>query len=1192
LCLFVLLTGLLGASRLAAQNASGSIVGHVKDPQGAAVVGAQVSVTNVDTHDFRTVSTNGEGDYTIPVLQPGHYEVDVAGKGFKSERQSGIVLDVDQTVRVETTLTIGSSTETISVNATALTLDTDTAAVEQTITGQQIAALPLNGRNFQDLMLLAPGAVNNPGGEQTQYRIQITGTNLSSVSLGGSRGSSEGYTMDGTSILDFGYDDPMYEPSLDDVAEFDLLTKSYSAAYGYSMNQINITSKSGTNSYHGSAFEFLRNNFADAFPHGANYQLAAGQAVPFSLLQQNQFGYSLGGPVRVPWLYNGKNKTFFFANYEGYRQNVGGSSLAGVPNADEMKGIIDASVLGTFTAAQAPAGVGYTQCGVTYQAGQQHPLFAPFNYPSLGITAGCPLTTFSTSSSYTIPTSLISDLGKVILTPGIYFPAAPNVTGAAVSTNNYSFSSASTLKYDQQNYRVDQNIGSRDSIFFHITWHNENEASGAVTPANETVTTQPARLYTLTETHVFSPNLTNQVRVGYSQQKWIQGPALAISPAAVSALNWPSPFLTAGDGYPRIEYDSNSLNDGYVYNGGGAFVSSTTTEVPSNWDYSESVIWTIKRHTLSIGFGGYRRIYATITSGGLGRINYNGEYSGDDFADSLLGASPQLAITELGPTSNATSGLANHLVYHNYAPYVQDDWKVNDKLTLNLGLRYEFIATPYEEQNEFTWPDFSAPGGALYIANAQTAKQYGGVNPLDPSTGLYVPSPGGERGPGPAPKDDFAPRLGFAYRVFGDDKTVLRGGFGKYYDSIEDNELDQGNVNPFPSASGFGNGTDAPQSYPALFNTNSMPLASATGQLTTGNLGFGVWQGDHYKNPYYLAWNLGVERELPGANRLEVDYIGNHGTNLFGRSNPNAPSQCIPQNGCIASSGGPSVPVASRVPYANMGTLVNAIFDDFANYNAGDVKLEHRARDLDLVVAYTWSKALDTKSSVAGLSGGGVSDNAGWAGPQDGHNIASDYARGGYDVGNRLAFTAVYALPIGTGKAILGNAPKLADEVIGGWKYGIISSVQGGIPFTIVGADNGNNNTDSERANFNPGAPKCPKSHQQWFCSDDVAGSTDKTFTQPNWGYFGNSSRDVIRGPGLFLADMSLSKSFSIVEKSAFELRFDAFNALNHWNPGQPDDTMDNTSLQPNGYPTVANILPNNQQGSSRILQLSGRFTF
>ena len=385
-------------------------------------------------------------------------------------------------------------------------------------------------------MLLAPGAVNNPGGEQSQYRITHQRHRHQCISVGGSRGSSEGYTVDGTSIVDFGYQDPMFSPSLDDIAEYDLLTKGYSAAYGYSMNQINITSKSGTNSLHGSAFEFLRNNYVDAQPHGA----LAGQA--HALLQQNQFGYSLGGPVRIPWLYNGKNKTFFFANYEGYRQNTGGGASTTVPSADEMSGKIDASVLGNFTTAQTTNGA-YTQCGHTYHVGDPHPLFNPWD-PN-----GCPFPV-AADGSYTVPASSISLLGKLVMTPGLYFPAGPNVAGAALGTPNYVYSSATSLNYDQQNYRVDQNIGSRDQLFFHMTWHNENEASGSDTPTNETVQTQPARLYTTTETHEFSPNLTNQFRVGYSQEKWTQGPAATISPAGVSTLDWPSPFHSPGEGYP------------------------------------------------------------------------------------------------------------------------------------------------------------------------------------------------------------------------------------------------------------------------------------------------------------------------------------------------------------------------------------------------------------------------------------------------------------------------------------------------------------------------------------------------------------------------------------------------------------------------------------------------------------------
>jgi hypothetical protein len=332
---------LLGFPALA-QNATGTMVGHVKDASGAVVPNADVTVINVDTQEAKTLKTNEGGDYTVPLLKPGNYRIMVSAAGFNKETTSGIVLNVDQTARVETALAVGGTTETVKVASAALNLDTDNAAVGQLITGQQIAELPLNGRNFQDLMLLAPGAVNNAGGEQTSYRIDISGTGISSVSVGGSRGSSEGYTVDGTSILDIGYDTPMFSPSLDDISEFDLLTKSYSAQYGYSMNQINLVSKSGTNNYHGSLFEFLRNNAVDALAHGANY----GGAPAVSVLQQNQFGYSLGGPVRIPWLYNGRNKTFFFANFEGYRLKKGGSGSFVVPTADEMNGKFDANVLG------------------------------------------------------------------------------------------------------------------------------------------------------------------------------------------------------------------------------------------------------------------------------------------------------------------------------------------------------------------------------------------------------------------------------------------------------------------------------------------------------------------------------------------------------------------------------------------------------------------------------------------------------------------------------------------------------------------------------------------------------------------------------------------------------------------------------------------------------------------------------
>lgn len=1168
-----------------AQNTSGSLVGHVKDPSGAAVAGAKVTVTNTGTREIRAESTNGVGDFTLPLLNPGAYELAVSAAGFKTETERGIVLNVDQTVRADISLTVGSASDSVTVTADALTLDSDTATVGELVSSKDIDQLPLYGRNFQDLMFLSPGAVNQPGGEQSQYRVSISGTGISSVSIGGSRGSSEGYTVDGTTILDIGYDTPAYGPSLDDIAEFNELSKSYSAAFGYSMNQINLVSKSGTNRYHGTVFEYLRNNYVDAIAHGTT--ITATSTIP--TLRLNQYGYSLGGPVRIPWLYDGRNKTFFFANYEGYRQTSGGGSAApaSVPTSDEMNAKFSASILGKFTSAQAPTSgsvIGYTQCGHTYHAGDPHPLFNPWD-PN-----GCPFPVAS-DGSYTIPSSLISNLGKLLMRPGLYFPASPNVSGVTVPLNNYLYSSRSYLNFDQQNYRIDQNIGAKDQIFFHAAKHDESTSGTADVPLNATYATQPARLYTATETHVFSPNLTNQVRLGFMEALYATGPNATITPADLSLLNFPNPYTSPGEGYPRIEYDGSPLNDSYGYGGGAAFTNATAFSDDSIWDLGESVIWNMKRHTFSLGFGG-RRIHLNLNPGdaSLGRINYSGEYSGDSFADSLLGASPGIDLTELGPQSNASEGPEAHLHFTWWAPYAQDDWKVNDKLTLNLGLRYEYLATPFEEQNSFIWPDFSAPGGALYMANSTVVQKFGGVNPFAPSTGIYVSPPNGERGPGPAQKNDWSPRLGFAYRLFGSGKTVLRGGFGKYFDTVEDNELQASSAGIYPSVATVASSTDAGLSYPPAYNTNNLPKGSLTAPIlsysaypNTSTLGFIQIQGDKYKNPYFLAWNLGVERELPGQNKLIVDYVASHGSNLYSRFNPNAPQQCIAINGCTVTANTPAtVPWQKRTPYPNLGLLVYAGFNGFSNYDALNVEVEHRTRDLDLIAAYTWSKELDTKSAVAGING----DNAGWAGPQDGRNIAADYGLGNFDVNQELRITLVYSLPFGKGKAFASNIPKVLDEAIGGWQFGTLTFFQGGLPFTVSASDiQGANNTYSERANLNPTQGGFHKSLAQWYSYDATPGSSDATFTQPAPGYYGTEPRDYIRMPGQLNSDISLSKGFSVWENSSFQLRFDAFNAFNHWNPGQPG----NTGLTGTD---VGKIYPYNTQGNPRVMQISSRFTF
>jgi hypothetical protein len=1147
-----------------AQNTTGSIVGRVTDQTGAAVAGATLTVTNVETQETRAIVSGASGDYSVSLLKPGTYTLRVTASGFKTETQPGVVLNVDQTVRANQTLTVGSTGETVTVSSGALTLDTDSPSVGQVIDSKQIEDLPLNGRNFQDLLFLAPGAVNNPTGEQSVYRIVISGGGDSSISLGGARGSSNGYTVDGTTILDIGYDTPAFGPSLDSIDEFKTQTKGYSAAYGYSSSQVNVSSKAGTNTYHGSLFEYLRNTAADATPHGST----PGVSVP--LLRRNQFGYSLGGPVRIPHVYNGKNKTFFFANYEGFRQSVAGGANAVVPTTDERNATFSTALLGTFTAASAT-----TQCGVTYKPGDQHPLFDP--------ATGCPFPI--TGNNYVIPSDRISRLGKIVQRAGVYYPAAPNIN-APLGQPNYAVNATTTLNFDQQNYRIDQTFGEKDSIFFHAVKHDEDQAQGALTPASGQVALQPARLYTTTETHIFNPHLTNQIRFGFLEALFKQVPEQAISAADLAALAFPNAFTEPGEGYPEIQFDSSPLSNGIQYQEVVDYGSPYFSDY-SVWDFGESGIFNVGHHTISFGFGMRSAHLDLLNGGGLGRVNFSGQYSGDAFADLLLGVPDNLGLVQVAPLSNPATGSLAHVHLRTLAPYVQDDWKASDRLTLNLGLRYEYNPTPYEENNLFTWPDFNVAGGALYIPNRSIVQTYGGTNAIG-GGGLYVSPRAGQRGPGPSQKFNFAPRVGFAYRAFGNDKTVFRGGYGIFYDTVEANEF-SGSTSFYPLSTGIVTNS-VPLSYPPLYSTDSLPLAGASGPVTSfqndpnSPLGFLQIQAVKTLTPYYQSWNLGIEHQLPGGFVVETDYIGNKGTHLFARSNPNAPTQCLPVNGCTVTFTSPAtVPVTARTPYQNLGTLIYGGYNAYSNYNALDAKVEHRSKDLTLLAAYTWSQALDVKSAVAGFNG----DSAGWAGPQDGRNFPAEYGRSSFDIGQRLAMSAVYALPVGRGKAIANNSSRLVDEVIGGWTAGSIASLQGGLPFTIAAQDvQGANNTYSERADANLSKPPAgfTRTHDHYFSFSTTPQDPTAQYTQPLPGYYGTSARNVLRSPGQINFDLSLFKSFEIYEHSAFQLRVDAFNILNHWNPGQPDnDIFDSTGGQ---------ILPSNSQSTSRQLQLSGRFTF
>lgn len=1104
----ILLVGaILGLGTAPAQNTSGSIVGHVTDPSGAAIPAAQVVVTNQETSEARTVRTTEAGDYTAPLLNPGIYAVTVTVPGFDTFTKSNIVLQVDQIVRADAALRVGSSHQTVNVSASALTLDTDSPSIGQVIQEKQINDLPLNGRYFTDLILLAPGAVQTTG-EQSN-RIESG----DAISVGGARSSSNGYTLDGTSIMDFKFDTPAFNPSLDDIQEFKLQTKTYSAAYGYSVNQITMSSKSGTNSYHGSMFEYLRNNDLDS----RNYFNRAPS--PVAPLHQNQFGYSLGGPFVIPKIYNGHNRTFFFANYEGQRISTKTTIQTNVPTTAELQGNFPFALTNPSTGQPFPSSGGVT----------------------------------------TLPASQISKLGQLIQSKPTFFFPAPNATGAF----NYISALPEPTSLDQQNYRMDQKFTASDSAFFRASisdlYQTVPSGPAAVTDA---VTAQLARNYTLVYTHIFTPNLINQFRFGYLEAlaKTVPYP---ISSADLSALGLKNLFLTPNDGYPNITFATypGLANDSTAYTGTGAAINTPSISNQPLEDLEDSASWTHGKHNLNFGYGmQWMQFDAKNDSNLTGSLAFNGQFSGNQISDLLLGDADSVGGAIPGPLSDVATSDSVHIHLRNYAPYIQDDWKATDKLTLNMGLRYEFHATPFEGHNQFGWFDPSLPGGGLYVASPVVASQYG--------SGVYVYS--GKRGDGPAPKGAFAPRLGFAYRIGGSGNTVVRGGYGLFYDTVGLTEF-QGSTEFYPYSNSI-NITQA--TSPGPISTNGLFPAPAFGPvpLSTLQTSLYLFMPPRYKVPYIQDWSLDIERQLTPATVLDVDYEGNKGTRLFQRIDTNQPTQCDAAYNCnpLAQT---AATIQARRPYPNFGEVLDEQFTGWSNYNAMDVTLRRQTANVVLLANYTWSKNMDDKSASAAAGG----DIGGAFGVQNAHDIAADYARSDFDVNQRLSFSAVAALPVGRGRHFLNSASAPTNALLGGWQANAIYQVQEGFPFSLGATDIGFvNEGRSERANVvsNPYPAGFHRGLNEWF--------NTASFANPGPGQFGDSGRNYLRGPDLDLLNLSLFKSFQPVERMSLETRLEAFNALNHPQFGFPGQYV--------GYSTFGTI--SSTAENNREVQVAVRLTF
>jgi hypothetical protein len=1145
---------------------TGTILGTVTDNTGAVVSGASVQITNVATGVSNNTVTNSAGEYTVPYLIPGTYRVVVHAANFGDETVNNITLTVAQTARVNASLKPGAVAETVQVNAGAVALDTETASVSQLVSQKQIDQLPLNGRNFLNLLFIGGGAVQTVG-EQGQMR-QGEGN---AISINGARPESNNYTLDGMVNTDTALNTPAVILSQDAIQEFKVQSETYSAEYGFSANQINIVSKAGTNQLHGSVFEFNRN---DAFDASTHFQPVKPE------LRQNQFGFVLGGPVYIPKLYDGRNKTFWLANYEGWRIINGTSSYSNVPNPQQLAGNFASSGLPAYgTAACASALGGANPCmPIDPLTGQPFP-------------------------GNIIPSSRFSNLATVTTK---LFPA-PNCFNASC-LGNYHLSVGLPNDTDQQTYRMDQNIGKFGSVFFRYTKaeYGLQTASTTSVPAGLNLFSENSNSWEISHTISLGSSIINNFRFGNLSATVIQGDTPAPQ-SDVAALGLTGVFTNLPNyarGYPTVALQNLSGNAGSPGN------NPTTSDIPM-WEYADSVSISHGKHTFSTGFdfrtwvqkrdlstnflGSYTFNNNTILSNGGGGQNNCATLTcgtGNATADYLLGYYGGASTFQPGPFSQTGSQPGNLNQYHfkYFGPYFQDDWRVRPNLTLNLGMRWDFRTVPYEASDKMFWVDTQNTLGGLCFA--KQALLTDGIAP--PGNGFYRYC--GRNNPRSSSLTPFAPRLGFAYRPFASGKTVVRGGYGLFFDSSETREID-----------------DSGDLYPFVIRTSLLPISQPTipkltNQLfpvqsnlvpvsvkTQGGQFIAVIISEHPINPYVQQWSFSVQHELAANTTLEVNYVGNKGTHLLDRTNINQPFPVANPALCQATPTAADCPLTKRVPYPNFtnttGTL-DSRWDGYSNYNAANIKLERRSADLALLAVYTWSKSMDDKSAAAGIGA-----TNGYAGHMDDHNPNLDYGRSDFDVGQRFVASYVANLPVGRGKHYLGGANKAADLAVGGWQLTGIATFQNGFPFSILANDTYSLlEAYNQRANI-VGKPTSgfTKNVNQWF--------NTSAFAQPLAGSFGSSGRNVLRDPGINNWDMGVAKNFAIKERANIQLRLESFNTFNHtqWgvDPSSPTAAASgpgtgavdrNVNDQPPSANTNFGRIISARPG--RVLQLGGKFTF
>jgi hypothetical protein len=1119
----VLFLTLLPVLRCGGQATTATLVGSVLDPSGAAIPSAQVTANNIETNvEHRSVSDKN-GDYSIGQLPPGTYTITVEAQGFSKLVQTGVALQVNQQTRMNLTLTIGQQTQQIEVNAAPPLLNTESSSVG-TVVGQQLVnQLPLNGRNFVQLATLSPGVTGvgtsatgtiEGGGRPDDKRAG------SEIFANGNREGDNNYLIDGTDDNERLTLSLVLRPGVDSVREFQIQTSNYSAELGRNSGAvINVVTKSGTNAFHGSAYEYIRNSAVDA----RTYFNRAPQAFPSFKL--NQFGGSLGGPVVIPHFYHGKDKTFFFGDFEGFRNSTQ-----------------------TFVNGTVPT--------LLMRQGDFSEVKKIFDPLSTVTTGG--VTTRTQFANNFIPVNRRDPIAVKMIN------AYPLPTNSSI-VQNYSSSALQTNSYNQGDVRIDEEVTPKDSLFARYSIQNTKNVAPSTYPNPVTIagisspvhlsdeaafagtSLTPTQHVTASYTRVISSSIVNDFLVGFNRYRLDYVPQDFVPNGQLgNQLGILNSNVTPREQNLPIFSPSNYL-------GVGQTRSLPLYRRENTFQEVDNLVWTKGEHTIKLGID-FRRRQLTIyqTNQGNGRFNFSPALTDARSTPGITGSTgDSMASFMLGYGTAITHDYTftfPGIRMNEYGAYFADNWRASRKFTLNYGVRWDYFSPPDEELNR--WANFNPTTGKMDIPGRNGVNLTADVLPF---------------------RKDFGPRLGFDYQIF--NKTVLQGGVGLFFNASGSEAVNMrlnrntpfgatisetpGDINP---------GTRVIDGFPTV---QINPLVSTTFMGPNPGVNYAAadaptgqqWGVDpNFKPSYAEQFNLGLQQEFTKINTVvKVTGVGNLGRRLYNAADANQP---VPG----------STSVSSRRPLFNvnvpssqlLSTVTYATSKGKADYYGLQVVVDKRmSQGFNALLGYSWSHAID---NVALEFGGGAAGPT----PQDPRAPQNDRSNSIIDQRQRLTLSYLWELPFGKDKPFLHSSRAL-DYVVGGWQMNGILLTQTGLYFSPI-LNTSTTNTGTQSRPNQVSSVKYPKSLTQWF--------DQSAFGSPALYTYGTAGRNSLIGPGRTNFDMSLLKNIPVTEKLKAQFRFEAFNVFNHPQFGLPNGTVGSLSV---GQITTVVGTARNLQASVRL---------